>query len=127
MTIRLVIRRNTDPTLPASHLVETVITTPPDFPGKGIGSVPRLVLKASEDERGESLIGAAAKVADGFFWIALSAAEDDVARNLRLLRERPWIDLPVVYETGQRAILTFEKGPKGTEVFENAFAAWSTG
>jgi hypothetical protein len=127
MTIGLVIRRNTDPTLPASHLVETVINTPPDFPGKGIRSVPRLVLKLSEDERGEPLIGAAAKVADGFFWIALSAAEADVARNLRLLRERPWIDLPIVYETGQRAILTFEKGPQGTEVFENAFAAWSTG
>jgi hypothetical protein len=127
MSIRLVIRRNTDPSLPASHLVEAVISTPADFPGRGIRSVPRLVLKVSEDERGEPLIGAAAKVADGFFWIALSAAEADVARNLRLLRERSWIDLPLVYETGQRAILTFEKGAQGTQVFESAFAAWSTG
>jgi len=127
MTIRVVIRRNTDPTLPASHLVETVINTPPDFPGKGIRSVPRLVLKTDENERGEPLIGAAAKVADGFFWIALSAAQADVEHNLELLRDRPWIDLPVIYETGQRAILTFEKGPQGNQVFENAFAAWSTG
>ncbi len=127
MTVRLVIRRNTDPTLPASHLVETLITTPPDFPGTGIRSVPRLVLKPTENERGAPLIGAAAKVADGFFWIALSAAEADVKRNLELLRESPWIDLPMVYENGQRAILTFEKGPQGTEVFENAFAAWSAG
>lgn len=127
MTIRLVIRRNNDPSLPASHLVETVITIPPGFPGTGIRSVPRLVLKPSENERGAPLIGAAAKVADGFFWIALSAAEADVERNLQLLRERPWIDLPMVYENGQRAILTFEKGQQGAEVFENAFAAWSTG
>jgi len=116
-----------DPTLPASHLVESLITTPPDFPGTGIRSVPRLVLKPTENERGAPLIGAAAKVAEGFFWIALSAAEADVKRNLELLRESPWIDLPMVYENGQRAILTFEKGPQGTEVFENAFAAWSTG
>lgn len=127
MTIRLVIRRNNDPTLPASHLVETVINVPPDFPGKGIRSVPRLVLKTSEDERGDALIGAAAKVADGYFWIALSAAQADIERNLQLLRERSWLDLPLVYETGQRAILTFEKGAQGTEVFESAFAAWSTG
>jgi hypothetical protein len=127
ITIRLAIRRNDDPTLPASHLVETVINAPPDFPGKGIRSVPRLVLKSGENERGDPLIGAAAKVADGFFWIALSAAEADVERNLQLLRERSWLDLPVVYETGQRAILTFEKGAQGAEVFENAFAAWNTG
>ena len=127
MNIRLVIRRNTDPTLPASHLVETLIETPPDFPGNCIRSVPRLVLKTGEDERGEPLIGAAAKVAEGFFWIALSAAEADVERNLRLLSERSWVDLPLVYETGQRAILTFEKGPAGNQVFEQAFAAWSTG
>jgi len=127
MGIRLVIRRNNDPTLPASHLVETVINVPPDFPGKGIRSVPRLVLKTSEDERGDALIGAAAKVADGYFWIALSAAQADIDRNLQLLRERSWLDLPLVYETGQRAILTFEKGAQGAEVFENAFAAWSTG
>jgi hypothetical protein len=29
------------------------------------------------------------------------------------LRERDWIDLPFVYQTGQRAILTFQKGPQG--------------
>lgn len=127
MKIRLVIRRNTDPTLPASHLVETVINTPPDFPGKGIRSVPRIVLKTSEDERGLPLVGAAAKVADGFFWIALSASAADVVQNLKLLQERSWMDLPLVYETGQRAILTFEKGTPGERVFEKAFAAWNAG
>lgn len=127
MTVNMVIRRNTDPTLPASHLVEATIKTPPDFPGKGIRSVPRLVLKDGENERGTPLIGAGAKVADGYFWIALSAAEEDVAQNLKLLKDRSWIDLQLVYETGQRAILTFDKGPQGVEVFDNAFAAWSSG
>ncbi len=127
MKIRLSIRRNTDPSLPASHLVEALVTTPTDFPGKAIRGIPRLVMKANEDERGQPLVGAAAKVADGFFWIALSATDADVARNLQLLRERPWIDLPIVYETGQRAILTFEKGTPGDRAFQQAFAAWSSG
>jgi hypothetical protein len=127
MKIRLSIRRNTDASLPASHLVEAVVTTPPDFPGKALRGIPRLVMKSAEDERGEPLVGAAAKVADGFFWIALSATDADVTQNLQLLRDRTWIDLPIVYETGQRAIITFEKGTPGQRAFDRAFAAWNTG
>jgi hypothetical protein len=127
MTIRFSLHKNADDTLPASHLVEVVVDTPADFPGKAIGSIPRIVLKPTEGARGQPLVGAAAKVADGFFWIALSAAEADIASNLSLMRERNWIDLPFVYENGQRAILTFEKGPDGESAFQQAFAAWGAG
>ncbi|HZP18619.1 MAG TPA: hypothetical protein VFB16_00290 [Bauldia sp.] len=125
MKVRLTIHKNADTSLPASHLIEVVVDTPPDFPGKGIKSVPRLVLKPTEEARGQPLVGAPAKVTDGFFWIALSSAQEDVDANLALMRERNWIDLPFVYETGQRAILTFEKGTPGERVFEKAAAAWS--
>ena len=57
----------------------------------------------------------------------LSAADADISANLALLRERNWIDLPFVYDTGQRAILTFEKGTPGDRVFEKAITAWSSG
>ena len=125
--IRLAIRKNSDKTLPASHLVEVVIDVPADFPGKGIRAVPRVVMKPTEEARGQPLIGASAKVADGFFWVALSATDTDVASNLALMKERNWIDLPFVYETGQRAILTFEKGTPGDRVFQKALAAWAGG
>jgi hypothetical protein len=124
MKIRISIRKNADATLPASHLVEAVIDTPSDFPGQGIRAVPRLVMKPSEDTRGQALIGASAKVADGFFWIALSAAEADIATNLKMMREATWVDMPIVYENGQRAILTMEKGTPGTRAFETALASW---
>ena len=62
-----------------------------------------------------------------YFWIALSGADADLSANLALPRERDWIDLPFVYETGQRAILTFEKGTPGDRVFQKAMAAWTTG
>ncbi|MBN9021734.1 MAG: hypothetical protein J0H08_06525, partial [Rhizobiales bacterium] len=127
MTIKFSLHKNADESLPASHLVEVVVDTPSDFPGKAIGSIPRIVLKPTEGARGQPLVGAAAKVADGFFWIALSAAENDIASNLSLMRDRNWIDLPFVYENGQRAIITFEKGPDGEAAFQQAFAAWGTG
>jgi hypothetical protein len=127
MVIKFSLHKNGDQSLPASHLVEVVVDTPSDFPGKSIGSIPRIVLKPTEGSRGQPLVGAAAKVADGFFWIALSAAENDIASNLSLMRERNWIDLPFVYENGQRAILTFQKGPDGEAAFQQAFSAWEAG
>ncbi|MCB1496388.1 MAG: hypothetical protein KDJ86_11415, partial [Bauldia sp.] len=127
MTVRFTFHKNQDATLPASHLIEVTVDTPANFPGQGVNEVPRVVLKSSEEERGQPLVGAAAKVADGFFWIALSANQNDIAANVALLRARNWIDLPFVYGTGQRAILTFEKGTPGERVFEEAFAAWGTG
>jgi hypothetical protein len=127
LKIKLTIRKNTDKTLPASHLIEVVTDAQANFPGKGINSVPRLVMKPGEDARGQPLIGASAKVADGFFWIALSALDTDVKANLALLKERDWIDLPLVYGSGQRAILTFEKGTPGERALDQAIAAWGTG
>ena len=127
LKVKLTIHKNTDKTLPASHLIEVLINAGPAFPGKGISAIPRLVLKPSEDARGQPLIGATAKVADGFFWIALSALPADVTSNMALLKERDWFDLPLVYDTGQRAILTFEKGTPGDRVLAEALSAWGTG
>jgi hypothetical protein len=125
LKIRVAIRRNTDDTLPASHIVEVVTDTPTGFPGGAVRDVPRIVFKPSEDARGQPLIGASARVANGFFWIALSGVDSDVRNNLSLLKDRIWIDLPLVYQSGQRAILTFEKGAAGEQVFERALTAWN--
>ncbi len=125
MNVKLTIRRNTDSTLPASHLVEVVVDVPSNFPGKAIKSVPRLILKnAADSQRGQPLIGATATITQGFFWIALSGADADVKANLAMLRDNGWIDLPLVYDTGQRAILTIEKGAAGDQAFRQALAAW---
>jgi hypothetical protein len=126
MKVTLNIRKNNDSALPASHLVEIVVDTPADFAGGGVKSVPALVMKPTEDSRGQPLDGAAAKVADGFFWIAFSNDAEPMAKNVALLRERNWIDLPIVYNNDQRAILTFEKGTPGQRVFEKAIAAWGS-
>lgn len=122
----LTIRKNNDSALPASHLVEIVVDTPANFAGGGVKSVPALVMKPTEESRGQPLDGAAAKVADGFFWIAFSNDTGPQAQNVALMRERNWIDLPLVYNNDQRAILTFEKGTPGQRVFDKAMTAWGS-
>lgn len=120
----LSLRRNTDQALPASHIAELRFDLPPDFQGRGIDTTPGLILKQTEDARGDPLIGAVAKVSDNLFWLALSAADQDGARNIGLLKEREWIDVPIRYLNRRRAILTFEKGTPGTQVFQQALQSW---
>ena len=124
MTVTWSLRRNTDQALPASHTIEVMFNLPADFPGGGIANVPGILMKQSEQARGTPLAGLAVKVTNGFFLIGLSAVEADMQRNVQLLKDRPWFDIPIVYTNGGRAILAMEKGPPGDRAFAEAFAAW---
>jgi hypothetical protein len=124
LTMKWSLRRNLDKTLPASHTVEVVFTLPADFPHGGIQNIPGVLMKQSEQTRGVPLAGLAVKVTNGFFLIGLSAVDSEMQRNLELLKERPWFDVPVVYNDGRRAILAVEKGTPGERAFATAFAAW---
>jgi hypothetical protein len=111
------LRRNTDKGLPATHTVEIMFKLPADFPSGGISNVPGILMKQAEQTRGTPLAGLAVKVTPGFYLIGLSNAETDKDRNLQLLKERGWFDIPVVYNNNRRAILALEKGTPGERVF----------
>ena len=117
-------RRNTDTSLPASHTAELTFILPSDFAGGGVSNVPGLLMKSNEQARGTPLAGLAVKVTDGFFLVGLSNVEADRARNIQLLKERSWFDVPLVYVNQRRAIIAIEKGPPGERAFNEAFAAW---
>jgi hypothetical protein len=124
LSVSFTLRRNTDQALPASHTIEIMFNLPPDFAGGGIANVPGVLMKESEQARGVPLAGLAVKVTNGFFLIGLSAVDADVQRNMQLLKDRPWFDIPLVYTNGGRAILAMEKGPPGDRAFADALAAW---
>lgn len=118
------LRRNTDKSLPASHTVEITFKLPSDFPSGGISNVPGILMKQAEQTRGVPLAGLAVKVTSGFFLIGLSSSDADRDRNLQLLKERAWFDIPVVYNNNRRAILAIEKGTPGDRAFAEAFKTW---
>jgi hypothetical protein len=116
------IYKNYDEALPASHLVEV------QFEGKlaesPVQKVPALVLKTTEQARGQPLAGAAVPVTNELFWIALSDDTDEVNRNIQLMREGSWFDIPILFGDQTRALITFEKGIPGDKVFETVMASW---
>jgi hypothetical protein len=117
-------RRNTDSSLPASHTAELTFILPQNFDGGGVGNVPGILMKSNEQARGTPLAGLAVKVTDGFFLVGLSNVDADRQRNLQLLKERSWFDVPLVYTNQRRAIIAIEKGAPGERAFGDAFAAW---
>jgi hypothetical protein len=123
--LRITIKRNADASLPASHIIEMIFLTPEGFPGGGVDNILRIAMKGSEQEAGNPLIGIPAKIADGFFLVALSDGKAETEANLTLLRRQSWIDIPVVYKSGRRALFTMEKGVPGDKVFDEALKAWA--
>jgi hypothetical protein len=123
LAMTLSLRLNTDPNLPASHTIEISFKLPSDFAPGGVSHVPGVLMKDVES-RGVALAGLSAEIRPGVFLIGLSANGSDRERNLQLLRERAWFDVPIVYSNGVQAMLTVEKGADGDRVFKQVFAAW---
>ncbi|MCB8822324.1 histidine kinase [Microvirga rosea] len=124
LTMRMVLRRNLDATLPASHTVEISFTTRAGDSGRVIRDVGLLQFKDEEAARGTPVAGLPVPVRENLFLIGLSNLSSDIERNTELFVRRNWIDLPVRMASGQRAILSFEKGPSGAQVLNSAFSQW---
>ena len=122
MTMSL--RRNLDPSLPASHVIDLTFRAPTDFDSGGIANVPGILMKSNEQARGTPLAGLAVKVTGGVFLVGLSNVATERQRNGGLLLERTWFDIPIVYVNQRRAILAIDKGLSGEQVFRTVFAAW---
>lgn len=122
LSLALVLRRNTDATLPASHIIELTFTA--TDPSRTVRDVGLIQFKDDESGRGSPVSGLPVPVRDNLFLIGLSNLKADIERNTDLLLKRNWIDLPIRYANGNRAILTFEKGNAGEKVLREAFEQW---
>ncbi|MGI9399712.1 MAG: hypothetical protein ACR2O0_00535 [Rhizobiaceae bacterium] len=124
LTAVLTIKRNADESLSASHIIELLFDAPPDFSGGSVDTLARFVMKDSEQARGEPLVAVPVKIDTGFFMIALNNLEQAKESNKRLLLDSNWIDIPLGYSSGRRALLTLEKGAIGDKIYREAFADW---
>jgi hypothetical protein len=124
--VQVSLHRAGDKGLSASHTFEIRFKLPTDFSHGGISNIPGLLMKQGEAARGVPLVGTAIKVSDNFFLVGLSSNDASMQRNIRLVKENNWFDIPVVYGDGKRAIIAIEKGPPGERAFSDALAAWDS-
>jgi hypothetical protein len=122
--VTMVIRRNTDATLPASHTVELRFRNTSGDATRNVRDIGVMQMKSEEGGRGTPLSGLPVPVTENFFLIGLSNLSNEVESNTNLLKTRGWIDLPLRFANGRRAVLTFEKGVAGDQAINEAFRLW---
>ena len=125
LSVDVLIRKNSDASLPASHLMEVNFKVNDSFIGGSIAGLPGVLLKNEELVQGTPLVGASARVVGNSFLFALSASPEDITANSNLLMSRKYMDLALIYATGKRAIITLEKDSAAVTLFNDVVGAWT--
>lgn len=123
LELKMTIRKNTDQSIPASHLIEMVFSVPDNFSGGVVDNVQRITFKDTEQAAGNPLVAVPSKIADNFFIVWLNDAKTAQDTNLSLMRRLQWIDIPITYRNGRRALISLEKGPTGAQAFKEVLGA----
>jgi hypothetical protein len=124
LSLTLNIFKNNDPDFPATHTIDFFFQNAPNATGERIDNVPGLLVKETPRATGSPLAGEVVKVDDGVFLMALHARNTDAATNRARLSRLPFFDVPIIYASGKRGIITLAKGTEGETIFGQAFEAW---
>jgi hypothetical protein len=124
MHATLTIRKNIDPSLPATHTMDLRFTFADGAEAKGFKDMALPQLRRDDATTGDAVSGVRVKINDDYFLVGLTRADADAARNLELLNTRNWIDFPLLLNDDHIAKLTFEKGATGQSVIDQAIEAW---
>ena len=123
MHASMTLRRNTDPTLQATHTIDLKFSFADDAPIRGVRDVEpkmrNLGLTASE-----ALTNVRVKISDVYFLIALVKRDEDTARNLDLMKTRAWFDFSLRLNDDRAAKLVFQKSLIGEAMLAKVFEAW---
>jgi hypothetical protein len=123
MHATMTLRKNTDPTLLATHTIDLKFSFADGAPITGVRDVePKMRNLGSTAS--EALRAVKVKISDVYFLIALAKGDQDAARNLDLMRMRAWFDFPLLLNDNRIAKLIFEKSTKGEAMLAKALEAW---
>ena len=124
MHATMTLRKNTDPTLQATHTIDLKFSFAEGAPITGFKDVGLPQMRKEDSTAAEALTSVKVKISDIYFLIALAKGESDTARNLDLMQTRSWFDFPLLLNDDRIAKVVFQKSPEGQAMLEKAFEAW---
>ena len=125
MHAAMTLRKNTDPTLQATHTIDLKFSFAEGAPITGFKDVGLPQMRKEDSTAAEALTSVKVKISDTYFLIALAKGESDTARNLDLMQTRSWFDFPLLLNDDRIAKVVFQKSPEGQAMLEKAFDAWN--
>jgi hypothetical protein len=124
MHATMTLRKNTDPTLQATHTIDLKFSFAEGAPITGFKDVGLPQMRKEDSTAAEALTSVKVKISDTYFLIALAKGEADTARNMDLMQTRSWFDFPLLLNDDRIAKIVFQKSPEGQAMLEKAFEAW---
>ncbi len=124
LKVTMLMQKNPEPQLPASHTIEFHFLPQS---GNTLGPVKQVnvpeMRRDDDAPTGDALAGVPVAITDNYFLVGLTRGAAE-AQNTRLMSERNWFDMSVLFTSGKLGKLTFEKGAAGQRVIEDALKAW---
>jgi hypothetical protein len=120
----MVLRKNADPTLQATHTIDLKFTFQDGAPFNGFKDVGLPQMRKLDSTASEALNAVKVKIGDDYFLFALAKTDQDAARNLDLMQTRAWFDFPLLINDNRIAKLVFQKSAEGDAMLAKAFDAW---
>ncbi len=124
MKVTLLLQRNADENLPASHTMTIRFVPAADSPLPQVDEIDLPQLRNEVSPSVDSLFGVQAKIMQGMFLVGLTREPNMLILNVEMLKMRGWIDIPMRLTDGHIAKITIEKGPAGDRIMTDAFTAW---
>jgi hypothetical protein len=124
MHASVTMRKNVDQSLPASHTVDLRVTFDDGSSVKGVKDIGMPMMRRDDPPAADALLGVRVKINDSYFLVGLNRADSDLARNVDEIATRGWFDFPLLLSDDRIAKLTFEKGPDGERIVNDAVAGW---
>jgi cytoskeletal protein RodZ len=124
MHATMTLRKNSDPTLQATHTIDLKFSFAPGAPITGFKDVGLPQMRKEDSTAAEALTSVKVKISDIYFLIALAKGDADTARNLDLMQTRSWFDFPLLLNDDRIAKVVFQKSSEGQAMLEKAFDAW---
>ena len=124
MHATMTLRKNTDPTLQATHTIDLKFSFAEGAPITGFKDVGLPQMRKEDSTAAEALTSVKVKISDTYFLVALAKGDSDTARNLDLMQTRSWFDFPLLLNDDRIAKVVFQKSPEGQAMLEKAFEAW---
>jgi hypothetical protein len=120
----LILQKNLDATLSASHTIKISFAFAPDSELKGVKAIGPIQMRRPDARTGEKVLGIPVPINENNFLIGLIRTDKD-QRNITLMRTLSVMDLPLQFADGRNATISMEKGVTGDRVFGDAIDAWN--
>jgi hypothetical protein len=124
MHVTMILTKNTDSALKATHIMDLKFSFADGAPITGFKDVGLPQVRELKAKTSESLTSVKVKISDVHFLIALIQGSENVTRNLDLLTTRAWLDFPLLLKDGRVCKLAFQKSAHGQKILANALDVW---